>query len=232
MRLHKAWTTAAMAFCVLSQAAFADVTVSQSNDPTSMIGAQFASLFGAEHDVVGGLPAAMLNAMVVGPKPVAPAPKNQPLFKGAEKPAPMLDYSQAYLMSQPAPKGDQQWQCLQTALYFESRGETLKGQFAVAEVILNRVDSGRYPNSICGVVEQGNSRSCQFSYNCDGRANVMSDRDAADLAGRIARTMIDGAPRALTAGATHFHTRAVRPSWSSRFAKTASIGAHLFYRQN
>ena len=59
-------------------------------------------------------------------------------------------------------------------------------------------------------------------------ANV--DRDP-DLAGRIARAMLDGAPRALTLGATHFHTRSVRPGWSNRFPRTAAIGAHLFYRQ-
>ena len=232
MRLHKAWTTAAMALCVLSQAAFADVTVSHSNDPTAMIGDQFTSLFGAERDVVGGLPAALLNAMVVGPKPAVLTGKKISLFKKAEAPAPMIEYNRAWLMSQPAPKGDQQWQCLQKALYFEARGESLKGQVAVAEVILNRVDSGRYPNSICGVVEQGGKGSCQFSYNCDGRADVMRNREAADLAGRIARVMIDGAPRALTAGATYFHTRSVNPSWSARFERTASIGAHLFYRQN
>ena len=59
----------------------------------------------------------------------------------------------------------------------------------------------------------------------------MREKEAADLAGRIARAMLDGAPRVLTDGATHFHTRGVRPSWSKRFARTASIGSHLFYRQ-
>jgi spore germination cell wall hydrolase CwlJ-like protein len=59
----------------------------------------------------------------------------------------------------------------------------------------------------------------------------MHDAGAADLAGRIARVMLDGAPRALTTGATHFHTRAVRPNWAKRFPQTAAIGAHLFYRQ-
>lgn len=238
MRLHTAWTTAAMAFCVLSQAAFADVTVSHSNDPTAMIGEQFSSLFGAEHDVMGGLPATLVAAMMVGPDltKVAAATKKIVLRnasnRNAAASAPMVEYSRVWLMSQTAPKGDQQWQCLQQALYFEARGETLKGQFAVAEVILNRVDSGRYPKSVCGVVQQGGNSRCQFSYNCDGRPDVMSNKEAADVSGRIARAMLDGAPRALTAGATHFHTRAVSPNWSVRFEKTASIGAHLFYRQN
>lgn len=135
-----------------------------------------------------------------------------------------------WLMAQPEPTGDEQWQCLTEALYFEARGESLDGQIAVAEVILNRVDSPLYPRTVCGVVKQRGGGGCQFSYVCDGRTK-MREKSAANLAGRIARAMLDGAPRVLTDGATHFHTRGVRPSWSKRFAKTASIGAHLFYRQ-
>ena len=121
--------------------------------------------------------------------------------------------------------------CLTEALYFEARGEGHSGQRAVAEVILNRVDSPAYPRSICGVVQQGNDNGCQFSFACDGKSDRVSERAAWDRAGKIARLMMDGAPRALTAGATHFHTVSVRPSWARRFDRTASIGAHLFYRQ-
>ncbi|MFC3086339.1 cell wall hydrolase [Tabrizicola soli] len=135
-----------------------------------------------------------------------------------------------WLLAQPAPTGDADWQCLTEALYFESRGESLAGQVAVAEVILNRVDSALYPRSVCGVVKQRGGGGCQFSYVCDGKKR-MREKAAADLSGRIARAMLDGAPRLLTDGATHFHTRQVRPGWSKRFAHTASIGAHLFYRQ-
>ena len=135
-----------------------------------------------------------------------------------------------WLMSQPEPSGDAEWQCLTEALYFEARGESLEGQVAVAEVILNRVDSPLYPRTVCGVVKQRGGGGCQFSYVCRGTTK-MREKQAADLAGRIARAMLDGAPRVLTDGATHFHTRGVRPSWSKRFARTASIGAHLFYRQ-
>ena len=135
-----------------------------------------------------------------------------------------------WLMARPAPSGDAEWQCLTEALYFEARGESLAGQIAVAEVILNRVDSPLYPRTICGVVKQRGGGGCQFSYVCQGKVK-MREKKAADLAGRIARAMLDGAPRVLTDGATHFHTRAVRPSWSKRFAKTTAIGAHLFYRQ-
>ncbi|MDP3197026.1 cell wall hydrolase [Tabrizicola sp.] len=135
-----------------------------------------------------------------------------------------------WLMSRPEPTGDEQWKCLTEALYFEARGESLEGQIAVAEVILNRVDSPLYPRTICGVVKQRGGGGCQFSYVCQGMVKMRETR-AADLAGRIAHAMLDGAPRLLTDGATHFHTRAVKPSWSKRFARTAAIGAHLFYRQ-
>ncbi|MDB5661226.1 MAG: cell wall hydrolase [Cypionkella sp.] len=236
MRIHQAWTSAAAALWVLSGAAFADVTVSHSNDPTLLMGSQMASLFGAERKAVDALPEARLTAMAVGPKaavPVIAKPmKVQKIANQAVLQNPILiSYSVEWLQSQPAPAGDQQWQCLKTAIYFEARGETLKGQFAVAEVVLNRVDSPRYPKTICGVVQQRGSGSCAFSYSCDGNKDVMTDRSSAEVAGRIARVMLDGAPRALTAGATYFHTRAVSPSWSRKFDRTAAIGSHLFYRQ-
>jgi spore germination cell wall hydrolase CwlJ-like protein len=136
-----------------------------------------------------------------------------------------------WLLAQPAPTGGEDWQCLTEAIYFEARGESLQGQIGVAEVILNRVDSSLYPRSVCGVVRQRGSGGCQFSYICDGRADRMREKSAADLAGRIARAMLDGAPRRLTDGATHFHTRSVRPGWSKRFAQTTTIGAHVFYRK-
>jgi spore germination cell wall hydrolase CwlJ-like protein len=138
--------------------------------------------------------------------------------------------TESWLMAQPVATGDAEWQCLTEALYFEARGESLEGQIAVAEVILNRVNSPLYPRTICGVVKQRGGGGCQFSYVCDGRTDRMREKASADLAGRIARAMLDGAPRLLTDGATHFHTRAVRPRWSKRFAHTASIGAHVFYR--
>lgn len=248
MRLHQIWTTTLLAVGVLSGAAFAEVTVSQSNDPSANMGEALASLLGAEHKAVDALPKAKRTALATGPaapKPVAKSaeqvsdPVETAVTETVAKPGkaklktgatPALEYSYEFLASLPAPSGDEQWHCLAKALYFEARGETLKGQFAVAEVILNRVDSPRYPNTVCGVVQQGGRGGCQFSYNCDGARDVMAERGAADLAGRIARVMLDGAPRQLTYGATHFHTRAVSPSWSRRFERTAAIGAHLFYK--
>jgi spore germination cell wall hydrolase CwlJ-like protein len=172
----------------------------------------------------------LISAPAVGTAPLKRLPA--PDLDAPLPPLAMTDgISDDWLMARPAPEGDAEWQCLTEAVYFEARGETLDGQIAVAEVILNRVDSPLYPRTVCGVVKQRGGGGCQFSYVCDGRADRMRDKASADRAGRIARALLDGAPRILTEGATHFHTRGVRPGWSKRFAKTAAIGAHLFYRQ-
>ncbi len=232
MRLHQAWTNALVALCVLSGAAFADVTVSHSNDPTSLIGTQFASLLDAEYNTVDAVPQARLSAMAVGPKAATKPLLGTKAKKANPSTGPILvSYTADWVAAQPPATGDAQWNCLKMALYFEARGETIKGQFAVAEVILNRVDSPRYPNTVCGVVEQGGGGSCQFSFVCDGAKNTMADPQAAETAGRIARVMLDGAPRGLTGGATYFHNRTVWPAWANRFPRTASIGSHMFYRQ-
>ena len=141
-------------------------------------------------------------------------------------------YDASYLMTLPAPTEDQV-ACLQEAIYHEARGEDVYGQFAVAEVILNRVDLPNYPNSVCGVVHQNASRlnACQFSYACNGRSRAMGEGRARSLAGAIAQIMMSGAPRELTDGATHFHTTGVRPTWARAFARTAQFGSHLFYRE-
>lgn len=121
-------------------------------------------------------------------------------------------------------------ECLSEALYFESRGEGTKGQTAVAEVILNRVDSAKFPNTVCGVVRQSNRRGCQFSYVCDGLSKKIREPRAYARVQAVARRMLAGEARDLTSGATYFHTPAVRPSWSHRFVRTARIGRHIFYR--
>jgi spore germination cell wall hydrolase CwlJ-like protein len=125
-----------------------------------------------------------------------------------------------------------QWKCLAEALYFEARGEPVKGQFAVAEVILNRVDSPKFPNSICKVVNQGTGRrhACQFSYTCDGKLERVVNRAVYDQVVGIARVMINGGMRQLSGGATYYHTTSVQPPWARRFEHTATIGIHKFYK--
>lgn len=144
-----------------------------------------------------------------------------------------IEYSRDWLEERAVGKGGPEWRCLAEALYFEARGESVKGQFAVAEVILNRVDDPSYPDTVCGVIHQGTGRKyqCQFTYTCDGSPDTIRERDAFSQVGKVAKVMVDGAPRSLTSGATHYHTRAVTPRWARTFARTATIGVHHFYRQ-
>ncbi|MFY0597736.1 MAG: cell wall hydrolase [Cognatishimia sp.] len=143
-----------------------------------------------------------------------------------------IERSRAWVDAQPSVKGDEQWACLAQALYFEARGESVRGQFAVAEVILNRVDSAKFPNTPCKVIHQGTGRkfACQFTFTCDGHPETIREQAAYARVGKIAKMMLDGAPRDLTDNATYYHTKAVNPRWARTFARTTTIGVHHFYR--
>ena len=240
MNVLKTWAGACALTVALSSGLAAEVSVSQSNDPTADIDARLTRLLGQERAGLALVEGSRLAGLVAEPEKTTErplfaavatttAPTRAAARKAAEGAPRVTD--PMWLAAQPAPKGDQQFRCLATALYFEARGESLHGQAAVAEVILNRVEASAYPNSICGVVNQAGNGGCQFSYVCDGKPATIGDRRAWDVAGRIARAMLDGAPRELTQGATHFHTPAVNPKWARSFTKTARIGSHIFYRQ-
>jgi hypothetical protein len=143
-----------------------------------------------------------------------------------------VQFSKNWIDDLPKPKGGPELRCLAEALYFEARGETVKGQFAVAEVILNRVKSERFPGSACGVINQGTGKKyqCQFTYTCDGYKEVIKEPRAYERVSKIARIALDGLAPELTKGATHYHTTAVKPRWSKVYTKTAAIGDHVFYR--
>ena len=130
------------------------------------------------------------------------------------------------------PAGVDDLTCLSRALYHEARGEGPRGMRAVAEVVLNRAESERFPDTVCAVVDQGagNGRGCQFSFVCDGSENRRLEPRAWRVAQSLAREMLNGAPRALTDGATHFHATRVSPSWARVYELTAEIGAHRFFR--
>lgn len=217
---------AAAAITLMALPAPAETVVSTSSGPAT---GMLAALMGAEKSAIARLPEGALL-------PKAP---EKPLKKTAQKrdrkgktPSPP-SYDADWLASLPAApeQASADWQCLTRAIYFEARGETIAGQAAVGEVILNRVDSPLYPDTVCAVVGQSGGGGCQFSYVCDGRADTMSDPAARAVAGRIANALLSGTPRLLTQGATHFHTPAVRPAWSRQFPRTAAIGYHIFYRQ-
>ncbi len=189
-----------------------------------VIASRLSALLGQERQSLSVVPDARMTALTALP----------PASERSVQLAPQsLSYDRSFLAALPSASGGAQWRCLSEALYFEARGETVKGLFAVAEVIMNRVDSASYPNSVCGVINQGTGRkfACQFTYTCDGREEVISEPGAFARVSKVAKLMVDGGDRPLTDGATHYHTKAVNPSWASRFPRTASIGVHYFYRQ-
>lgn len=123
--------------------------------------------------------------------------------------------------------------CLARAIYFEARAEPVLGQNAVAQVILNRVFSGYYPNDVCDVVYQNADRylECQFTFACDGRLNVINERGAWARAGRIAaRTLAGDLYDPVVGTSTHYHAIYVRPDWVHEMRKVARHGVHNFYR--
>lgn len=147
------------------------------------------------------------------------------IFAGAKPVSVQNAPEHVYLARATARHSARDLECLAEALYFEARGEGRKGQAAVAEVILNRVDSRRFPSTICGVVNQ----RAQFSYTIGGKKPIRN-RKAYARVHAVAKAALEGGPRNLTGGATYFHTPSVRPKWASRFQRTVRIGQHIFYR--
>jgi hypothetical protein len=123
--------------------------------------------------------------------------------------------------------------CLANAIYFEARGESVRGQIAVAQVVMNRVFSGYYPNDVCGVVYQNANRhlACQFTFACDGRSKAIHEPDAMERAKRIATATLDGRLWLPEVGkATHYHAYWVHPWWTRTMHKLYKLGVHTFYR--
>ena len=123
--------------------------------------------------------------------------------------------------------------CLADAIYFEARGEHVRGQMAVAQVVLNRAFSGKYPSTVCGVVYQNAHRhlACQFTFACDGIPDVVREPDMWERAKTIAAEMLDGKLWLPEVGkATHYHAYWVRPGWVREMTKMHKLGVHTFYR--
>ncbi|HZO45707.1 MAG TPA: cell wall hydrolase [Xanthobacteraceae bacterium] len=126
-----------------------------------------------------------------------------------------------------------QEKCLAEGIYFESRGEPVRGQIAVAQVIVNRAFSGHYPSSVCGVVYQNAHRylACQFTFACDRHPDVIRDQAAWQRAVAVAAGTLDGKLWLPEIGkATHYHAYWVRPGWVRTMQKLHRIGVHTFYR--
>jgi spore germination cell wall hydrolase CwlJ-like protein len=121
---------------------------------------------------------------------------------------------------------DAQQLCLAKAVYFEARGESLQGQLAVAEVVLNRAASGRYPSTICNVVTQ----PWQFSFIRRGRfPKVRTSSEAWRKALAIAEIASRGLADAVAPNVLWYHASYVSPSWGRRLTRVTRIGTHIFY---
>ena len=135
------------------------------------------------------------------------------------------------LVGKPRAKAEK---CLADAVYFEARGEPLRGQEAVAQVVMNRVFSGFYPDNVCGVVYQNANRhlACQFTFACEGKdLSRIDEPDMWEQAKRIAKETLDGKIWLADVGhATHYHAYWVHPSWVHEMKKMYKLGVHTFYR--
>lgn len=139
-------------------------------------------------------------------------------------------------MNKPLPAGvfsKAEQKCLATAIYFEARGESLRGQAAVAQVVLNRVRNPAYPNTVCGVVYQNADwkNRCQFSFACDGIKDRIASPRNYQVAEEIAMAVTAGKiflPE--VASSTHYYATYVSPRWARSMEKMKKIGLHIFYR--
>ena len=137
--------------------------------------------------------------------------------------------------------------CLALNIYYESRGSNFADQAAVADVVLNRVNDRRYPDTVCEVVHQGKKKpswkdpnvmvmvrnACQFSWYCDGKADIPHHGDAWVNAQTVAwKVMQFGEFRGISEGATHYHATYVNPNWAGSLQLVGTIGKHIFYRWN
>lgn len=124
--------------------------------------------------------------------------------------------------------------CLALNIYFEARGSSLADKAAVADVVINRSEDRRYPNTPCGVISQGvmpDRTDCQFSWKCDENSNTPAEQDSWDQAKTIAHNMyMNGEYRGITEGATHYHATHVKPYWAKSLQLVGRIGSHVYYR--
>jgi spore germination cell wall hydrolase CwlJ-like protein len=129
-------------------------------------------------------------------------------------------------------------QCLARNIYFESLGQGNKGMLAVGLVTVNRLESGKFGETICKVVNHkdtikiGNrwKTICQFSWKCDGKSDIPSDKEEYAKCVVLARRVLTKTVPDITKNATHFHTKYVKPAWSKSYRLVAIIGDHKFYK--
>lgn len=121
--------------------------------------------------------------------------------------------------------------CLSEALYHEARGTSDDGLRAVGEVIINRAMDSRFPESICGVIDQRYNGSCQFSYRCDSIPNqVFSEPNELARTNAISMTLLTDRQTDITSGALFFHAASMAPGWFNTLSPRGQFGGNIFYR--
>ena len=135
--------------------------------------------------------------------------------------------------------------CLALNTYHEAKNQSMIGQIATAQVVMNRVEDSRYPNTVCEVVKQGPTRTswkdpskripvkhrCQFSWYCDGKSDIPKNKKAWKKAQDYAYLVLNNRIRIdVTEGATHYHATYVKPAWAKTKTRTTRIETHIFYR--
>jgi len=132
--------------------------------------------------------------------------------------------------------------CLAQNIYFESGNQPMVGKIAVSHVVLNRVESDLYPDTICDVIYQAKYREnwlgnmvpirnqCQFSWYCDGKSDDPVDSKTWIASMQLARRIIQGEWSDITEGATHYHADYTVPYWASSLNRTTTIDNHIFYK--
>ena len=119
--------------------------------------------------------------------------------------------------------------CLTQAVYYEARGEPLEGQQGVAQVVMNRTHSARYPGSVCGVVfERSGGGTCQFTFACDGQMDRLIQPTAWDKAKSVASQALGGFVYKPLETATHYHASWMTPYWAPTLTRIEQIGGHIF----
>lgn len=121
--------------------------------------------------------------------------------------------------------------CMARSIYWEAKGKDTDDMAAVANVVMNRLGHAGFPDTVCAVVKQGSeTKSCQFSWWCDGRPDTVQEETQYALAKEIARKALNKQLPDRTGGAMYFHDRTVKPDWAKEYIKTAEIGMFRFYK--
>ncbi|MFV3370723.1 cell wall hydrolase [Pseudomonas sp. NY15435] len=121
--------------------------------------------------------------------------------------------------------------CLSRTIYWEAKGGGKADMEAVANVVLNRMGHGGFPDTVCGVVKQGQEQKhCQFSWWCDGRSDQVEEKNRYDIAKEIARRALNQQLNDRTRGAMYFHDRHASPSWAKQYIRTAETDEFVFYK--